>query len=59
MSNSGLGTGRKVGVTGEAGFSYSKCGRREARCLLFCPMLTSTRSPSGVCVCVFTYACLH
>ena len=39
---------------GKAGFSYSEYGRRKARCLLSCPMLTSTSTPSSlyVCVCV-------
>lgn len=45
---------------GKAGFSYGEYGRCEARCLLSCPMLTSTSAPSSMCVCacVFTYACL-
>lgn len=49
--------GRRVG---KAGFSYGEYGRCEARCLLSCPMLTSTSAPSSMCVCacVFTYACL-
>lgn len=58
MGGTGIGMKRKmkVKVAGgvEAGFSYSECGRREAHCLLSCPMLTSTRSPSSPCVCVFS-----